>query len=244
MMNIPIVSIIIATYNSGKTLRASLDSVHNQIFQDWECIVVDGASNDDTISIVKEYEQKDSRFRHISEPDKGIYDAFNKGWRMAKGEWVHYLGSDDKLTKESFTELVKLNDGKAAVISGACYIERENQSLCVQKSIGWNGCHQGKLTRKSLLEKYGGFNEEYKIIADADLYERMKMCGEQVINNSSIIAYFSMDGTSQKITNIHKKYKEFFHIYNIGPTNVLPLFKWTYRYVRAIMSFYFRKVFN
>ena len=79
------VSIIIATYNSGKTLRRALDSVLNQSYQDWECIVVDGASKDNTIGIVKEYVKKDSRFRYISEPDHGIYDAFNKGWKMAKG---------------------------------------------------------------------------------------------------------------------------------------------------------------
>ena len=78
------VSIIVATYNSDKTLRQALDSVLNQSYQDWECIVVDGASKDSTIDIVKEYVSKDSRFRYISEPDNGIYDAFNKGWKMAK----------------------------------------------------------------------------------------------------------------------------------------------------------------
>ena len=90
------VSIIIATYNSEKTLRRALDSVLNQTYQDWECIVVDGASKDNTIEIVKEYVSKDTRFRYVSEPDHGIYDAFNKGWKMAKGEWVMYLGSDDR----------------------------------------------------------------------------------------------------------------------------------------------------
>ncbi len=71
--------------------KRALDSVLNQSYQDWECIVVDGASKDNTIGIVKEYVSKDARFRYISEPDHGIYDAFNKGWKMAKGQWVMYL---------------------------------------------------------------------------------------------------------------------------------------------------------
>ena len=105
------VSIIIATYNSGKTLRRALDSVLNQSYQDWECIVVDGASKDNTIAIVKEYVKKDSRFRYISEPDHGIYDAFNKGWKMAKGEWVMYLGSDDEYTKDGIKALLENSNG-------------------------------------------------------------------------------------------------------------------------------------
>lgn len=72
------VSIVIATYNSKKTLRRALDSVKNQSYQDWECVIVDGASKDGTVEIIKEYKNKDFRFRYISEPDNGIYDAFNK----------------------------------------------------------------------------------------------------------------------------------------------------------------------
>lgn len=110
------VSIIIATYNSEKTLRRALDSVLNQSYQDWECIVVDGASKDNTIGIVKEYVKKDSRFRYISEPDHGIYDAFNKGWKMAKGEWVMYLGSDDRLTTNGFSEVFKDSNFRNTII--------------------------------------------------------------------------------------------------------------------------------
>ncbi|HBV84011.1 MAG TPA: glycosyltransferase, partial [Lachnospiraceae bacterium] len=73
-----------------------MSSVLNQSFQGWECIIVDGASKDNTIEIMEEYCEKDARFRYVSEPDNGIYDAFNKGWRLAKGQWIQYLGSDDK----------------------------------------------------------------------------------------------------------------------------------------------------
>lgn len=82
----PLVTVIIATYNASATLQKALNSVLNQSFQDWECIIIDGASKDNTIDIVKQYCKKDIRFRYISEPNNGIYDAFNKGWKMARGE--------------------------------------------------------------------------------------------------------------------------------------------------------------
>ena len=74
----PTVSIIIATFNAEKTLKIALNSVLNQTFQDWECVIIDGMSKDGTMRIVKEYASKDARFRYISEADKGIFDAFNK----------------------------------------------------------------------------------------------------------------------------------------------------------------------
>ena len=81
------VSIIIATYNSGKTLRRALDSVLNQSYQDWECIVVDGASKDNTIGIVKEYVSKDARFRYISEPTTAFMMPLTRDgkWRKENG---------------------------------------------------------------------------------------------------------------------------------------------------------------
>ena len=83
-MNNPKLSIIIATFNAAKTLSVALDSVLKQSFQDWECIIVDGASKDETVAIIKEYEPRfEGRMRWVSEPDKGIYDAMNKGLQMA-----------------------------------------------------------------------------------------------------------------------------------------------------------------
>lgn len=209
----PKVSIIIASYNSDKTISKTLESVVNQTFQDWECIVVDGMSKDNTIEIVKEYASKDPRIRYISEPDKGIYDAFNKGWKMAKGEWIHYLGSDDWLTKESFTQLIKESSNIYDVISGGCWIYKIDGSKKKQMSIGFEGCHQAKLTQRSSIEKYSGFNQKYKIFADFDLYLRMKNNGAKIKNVDAMVAYFSMGGTSQSISNLLKCNQEFKCIY-------------------------------
>ena len=147
------VSIIIATYNSEKTLRRALDSVLNQTYQDWECIVVDGASKDNTIEIVKEYVSKDTRFRYVSEPDHGIYDAFNKGWKIAKGEWVMYLGSDDRLTQNGFTEVFEDDYPDYDIISGDVFTEKIDGSVKPNISEGYAGCHQGKFARPSYPAK-------------------------------------------------------------------------------------------
>lgn len=237
----PKVSIIIATYNSGKTLRRALDSVLNQTFQDWECIVVDGASKDETVSIVEEFELKDARFRHISEKDHGIYDAFNKGWRMAKGEWIHYLGSDDKLTKESFLKLLELPVGSTcAVVSGSTYIEKLDGKIIVLPSIGWDGCHQAKLTKRVVIDEIGGFDESYPIKADKELYYRIrKKYG--VMNSDSIVAYFSMAGASQNIVNSWKRCKEDIRIYK-SHNIVHPHIKAYKIFLRGVISHLFRKL--
>lgn len=179
-MSNPKISIIVATFNSEKTLRIALDSVKNQSFQDWECIVVDGVSKDNTVKIVEEYEAIDARFRHISEPDKGIYDAFNKGWKLAKGEWVYYLGSDDQVTENGLAELIAVATPEASVVYGDMYALFEDGSEryvkarpAKQMTYIMAPSHQGMITRKSLIEAENGFDLQFKVRADFDLTQRI-----------------------------------------------------------------------
>ena len=236
----PKVSIIIATFNSVKTLRTALDSVCNQSYKDWECIVVDGASKDGTVAIIKEYAVKDPRVRYISEPDKGIYDAFNKGCRMAKGEWVHYLGDDDELTENGISDLMKIPDNGAGVVSGHCHIRKIDGSLNVVRSVGLSGCHQGKLTRRSVLEQFGGFNLEYKILADKDLYIRMGKANTKAVNVDTFVAYFSMGGISQRFSSLWKRTKEHFLIYKVNNCSN-PLYKTIKFFTYNFLSISYRK---
>lgn len=205
----PKVSIIIATYNSSKTLSTALDSVLKQKYQDWECIIVDGASEDNTIDIVKMYAEKDSRFRYISESDKGIYDAFNKGWKMACGEWIHYLGSDDRLTFNGIEELIVKSHEGVEMICGNCYIEMIDGTVKTNKHHGFFGCHQGKLVRRTTIERFCGFNLQYSILADLDLMFRMKNAHINIAYYENIyVAYFAMTGASQNISSIMLRAKE------------------------------------
>lgn len=103
------ISLITVTYNSGNTLFSTLQSVLSQTHLDIEYIIVDGVSKDHTIDVLKEYEPKfNGRLRWISEPDKGLYDAMNKGIRMATGDVVGILNSDDFFTgKDVLAQVVR-----------------------------------------------------------------------------------------------------------------------------------------
>lgn len=199
------VSIIIATYNSEKTLRRAMDSVLNQDFQDWECIVVDGASKDGTIDIVKEFVAKDSRFRYISEPDHGIYDAFNKGWKMARGEWIMYLGSDDEYTKDGIKALMENSQG-ADVVYGAVYLKYPNGQKrfqpsysvdCLFKGKYMPCCHQSLMMKKNIINSFNGFDESYEILADKELVIRSYVAKYKFNRINTPVSIFSIGGISQ-----------------------------------------------
>jgi len=98
-------SIIIATYNSANTLAEAIQSVLQQTLKDFELIIIDGKSSDGTLEIIKSYEKEITYW--ISEKDKGVYDAWNKGIKIAKGEWICFLGSDDIMLP---TTIEKYND--------------------------------------------------------------------------------------------------------------------------------------
>lgn len=237
-----LVSIIIATYNSGKTIQKALESVHSQRFIDWECIVIDGLSKDDTLAIVEEYELKDTRFRHISEPDRGIYDAFNKGWKLAKGEWIHYLGSDDRLTEIGFSEIMAKPHDEVDIITGDVWCEKIDGTLKANYSNGFSGCHQGKLVRKSILEKMNGFNENYPILADFDLMLRLEKSGAKVYNVRSFVAFFAMDGMSQKISTIFPRFKERYLILKTNGIKVNPFCLGAKKILGSITAFIYWKI--
>lgn len=201
-----IVSVIIATYNSGKTLRAALQSVLGQTYQNWECIVVDGASQDDTIEIVKEFETKDSRFRHLSEPDDGIYDAFNKGWKMAIGEWVYYLGSDDELFSNALNSLVNASGNSKIVYGDMCY--RYKNRVKYKKTpnriqLGKMISHQSFIMHRSLLEEMDGFDIRYRNCADYHLVQKCILAGIKFKHIVCYVCSFNMEGsTGSKTDNL------------------------------------------
>lgn len=205
------ISIIIATYNAEKTLQTALESVINQKFQDWECIVVDGASKDGTVNIVREYERKDSRIRHISEPDKGIYDAFNKGWKLAKGEWIYYLGADDILLPDAMLVLfdddesdIKYGDIRFSSFGGKRMrdIRYTDGTLREDKMVS----HQCIVMKRSLIHKLDGFDLRFHICADADLLARAFEMGATARHYKVVVAVFNNDGgaSSSSINNLRE----------------------------------------
>ena len=176
-----VISIITATYNSGKTLRDTLDSVLRQTYPDYEHIIIDGASSDDTLTTVREYEARyKGRLRYISEPDKGLYDAMNKGIALAAGDIVGILNSDDFYTSDDILERVasSMNDTTIdAVYGDVHFVHNQDLTRCTryysskgfrrwQMRLGFMPAHPSFYCRRSVYLQYGFFDTSYRIAAD------------------------------------------------------------------------------
>jgi glycosyltransferase involved in cell wall biosynthesis len=193
----PKLSIIIPTFNSGAVLSRALDSIVNQSFTDWEVLVMDGDSSDDTLKIAQSY--NDSRIRIYSEPDKGIYDAMNKGIKKAKGEWLYFLGSDDWLLAPDVLQKLFYHDiSQYHVVYGdveATHLPPQNKGEWTLSTIDYNRCHQCIFYRKDVFKKLGYYNLEYPVWADYDI--NLKWFFAKRIKKLYIpltVAHFSMGG--------------------------------------------------
>lgn len=234
-------SIIIATFNAEKTLATALESVVHQNFSNWECIIIDGASKDNTLSIIKKYQSIDSRIRFISEPDKGIYDAFNKGWKMANGQWIYYLGSDDRLTPNGIADLMQNTNG-ADIVAGNIFSVKITGEIKKQFAGSFEGCHQAKITSKKALEDANGFNLQYKILADKDLMIRLQKKGYKLKTINTEICYFNMGGISQKLSSQYTMFRERYSIYKTNQCRKYPLLASLNATLHYINSIIYRKI--
>lgn len=175
---IPFFSIIIPTYNSDTTLYKCLESIISQSFTDFEILIIDGVSKDNTIEITKGF--NDERIKILSEPDNGIYDAMNKGIKLAKGDWLYFLGSDDELFNcrvlsdiKSSINLTnsKIIYGNVRIIGDAGWANDKDiydGIFTLKKILEKNICHQAIFYNKVVFSKLGNYNVNYKICADYD----------------------------------------------------------------------------
>ena len=175
------VSIITATYNSGMTLRDTIESVLRQSYGQIEHVIVDGGSNDNTLDIIREFEpQYQGRLKWISEKDRGIYDAMNKGIALATGDVIGILNSDDFYTSDNVVEILARTleeTGSDAVYGDIHFVDDRDLCRCVRyysskgfrrwkMRLGWMPAHPSFYCRKAIYEKYGNFDTSYKIGAD------------------------------------------------------------------------------
>lgn len=181
------ISIITVTYNSASTVRYTFDSILSQTYHDIDYIVVDGGSQDGTVEIIKEYEKRfDGRMHWISEKDNGIYDAMNKGIRMAKGELVGILNSDDFFTSDDvlYTVAENLTEDLDAVYGDIHFVQPDNLNKCVRYyssrnfrpwavRFGYMPAHPSFYIRRCIYERYGLYSLDYKIAADFDMTVRL-----------------------------------------------------------------------
>lgn len=182
------ISIVTAAWNSGATLRDTMRSVLSQSYPNIEHVIVDGGSTDDTMEIVRELEPEyQGRLRHVSEKDKGIYDAMNKGIAMATGDIVGILNSDDFYTGDGVLSTVAAafeDDDIDAVYGDVHYVRGDDLQGCTRyyssrhfhrrwMRLGFMPAHPSFYCRREVYEKYGGFNLSYKIAADFECLLRL-----------------------------------------------------------------------
>lgn len=198
---IPKISLITVTFNSDKTLRDTINSVLKQTYTNIEYIVVDGLSKDNTMDIVREYEpQFEGRMKWISEKDKGLYDAMNKGVRMATGDVVGILNSDDFFTANDVLEKVAAGFDKQtdAVYGDLHYVHPDDLQHSVRyysskifkrnlMRMGFIPAHPTFYCRRECFDKFGYYKTDYKIAADFDLLLRF------IYVNRIRIKYLPMD---------------------------------------------------
>lgn len=231
-------SLITVTYNSGKTLAYTIKSVLSQTYPNIEYIIVDGASKDNTLSIIKEYEpQFQGRMKWISEPDKGLYDAMNKGIRMATGDVVGILNSDDLFMDEKvLADVAAAFDEQTDAIFGNLYFvnqEDVNQIVRVWKGSpyksfksGWHPAHPTFYVRREVYEKYGGFDTSFDVSADFELMLRLiEKHGIRTKYLDRYMVRMRMGGESTgSIKNIIRGNKNIFRAFRKNEIKVSPLY--------------------
>lgn len=209
-----LVSIIIAVFNGKATLQQCIDSIELQTYSNRELIIIDGGSTDGTVGLLQENAERISYW--ISEPDRGIYSAWNKGLAIAKGEWICFLGADDYLWDSSVLERVagalKLLSDKYRVAYGQIMLvgidgnpistigqawEEVRESFKQQMSIP----HVGAMHRRSLFERHGIFDESFHIAGDYELLLRELKTAEAVFLPNIIVAGQRLGGVSTDTKN-------------------------------------------
>lgn len=210
------ISIIIVTYNAERYLDECIKSVVEQNSNNFELLIIDGKSTDNTLSIIKKYDKNIDYF--ISEKDNGIYDAMNKGLDCAKGEYVYFLGADDTLyNKNVLKDIENYLDNKIDILSGNVYLVDRNLNM---KKLAKNKYtkeeiitgqmlpHQGLFVRRTLALKYK-FNVKYKISSDYEMLLKIIKDNYNILYIDDVIANYNVSGISSLQTEILiKEYTE------------------------------------
>jgi glycosyltransferase len=215
------ISIITAVRNNRNTITDAIASVMGQNYEDIEYIVVDGGSNDGTVDIIKSHSKRIDKF--ISEKDRGIYDALNKGIELAAGDVIGFLHSDDIFANEnSVSRIVKaFVDGIDGVYSDLVYIQKNDTSKVLRywrsRSFssellyrGWMPAHPTLYLRREVYKSFGTFDLSFRIAADYDFILRIFKGGITAEYIPEVLYKMRLGGTSNKSLKniIHKSLED------------------------------------
>lgn len=215
------ITVITATYNSVNTLEQTISSVINQTYKNIEYIIIDGGSTDGTVDIIKKYEKHIACW--ISEPDKGIYDAFNKGVSLSTGDYVEFVGSDDCFVSSNIIqEVVNSIDPDTDILSATEYLVNEewkrqllySNKIAIDKNSFAGGMipHGAMFAKRELLEKWP-FDVSYKIAADMKFFLKCYMDDSIVFKFIELpVLFFAQNGISASMVDVTQQ--EVDRVYN------------------------------
>lgn len=198
-------SVITVSYNSENTIEKTIKSIIAQKYPDIEYIIIDGGSTDNTVNIIKKYEQKITRW--ISESDQGIYDAMNKGINMASGDVISFLNSDDWYEEDIFQRLENMfMIEECDIISGSVILWTGNRvaeeyHVIAEKEQLYTGmiyAHPATFVRKYVFDQCGKFDLKYKIVSDYDWFFRVQLANIKIFRTDEKFTNFSLDGISAR----------------------------------------------
>ncbi|ANV98033.1 hypothetical protein BBW65_04100 [Helicobacter enhydrae] len=257
----PKISVITTTFNSQETIKDTLQSILEQNYKNIECIIIDGASQDQTLNIIQKYKEKfDSNhidLKIFSEKDKGIYDAMNKGIQKASGDVIGFLNSDDFFfSPDTLLHIAKAFNAQKTdcVFGNLCFINDKNKITRYWIGskytpyaffLGWHPAHPTFYAKREIFEQFGYFNLHYTISADYDLMLRFL----QKYNISSsyiphILVTMRIGGTSNKsFLNIIKANLECFQSWRNNKLSFFPIFI-ILKPIRKLISVFKAKFFS
>jgi len=208
-MKRPTISIVISVLNGAATLQRCIESVLCQTYANRELVVIDGGSTDGTVQILERYASALAFW--VSEPDRGIYHAWNKGLVRARGDWIQFLGADDYLpATDVYAQLIPILERAfppARIVYGRVLVEGENGAVVQELGEAWSRArtrftqvmplpHTGVLHHRSFFEAHGIFDESFKIAGDYEMLLRELPEGEAVFVPELVLAMKRRGGVS------------------------------------------------
>jgi glycosyltransferase involved in cell wall biosynthesis len=237
----PLVSVITVVFNGEKFLEQTILSVINQTYTNVEYIIIDGASTDGTLEIIKKYEDKIDQW--ISEPDTGIYDAMNKGIALAKGELIGIINSDDWYENYAISEVVDnyRNNPEFGIFNGLHKLWDDSNFMGI---IGHTSSflkfgmisHPSCFVRNEIYKKNGLYDTQFKIAADYELMLRFNSIKVPFFFIEKVLANFRNSGLSNILTKqIIFETSEIKHQYGLISSTQMHITKLGY-YIRSFFS--------
>lgn len=233
-MNNPKLSVITIVYNNVAAIERTMLSVLNQTYRNIEYIIIDGASTDGTKEIIQKYQEQIAKF--ISEPDKGLYDAMNKGLALATGDYVLFMNSGDEIYAPETVSEVFATAPSGDIYYGETEMFDENWNSLGQRrhhapehfdwhsfKFGMNVSHQAIYIKRSLTEPY---NLAYKYSSDIDWILKAAKKSSNIVNTHLYVAKYLVGGVSKQkhLASLKERFKILSHYYGFIPNMINHLF--------------------